>query len=94
MVTIATFVLAGRATSVPFTAVLTGPEQTATDNTTSGINLRRSPMAQLEILPDLALQAGSRLVEACIGLAVPARPIGPGRGGPERRRRPRPDGLA
>jgi hypothetical protein len=30
-------VLAGRATSVPFTAAITGPKRTATDNTTSGI---------------------------------------------------------
>jgi len=28
-------VIAGRATSVPFAAVLTGPERTATDNTTA-----------------------------------------------------------
>jgi hypothetical protein len=27
--------------------------------------------------PDLALQAGGQLVKACIGLAVPGRPIGP-----------------
>jgi hypothetical protein len=33
------------------------------------------------------------LVEACIGLAVPGGRSVPGRGGPERRRRPRPDGT-
>jgi hypothetical protein len=32
------FVLAGRATSVPFTAVLTGPKRTATDNTAAGVS--------------------------------------------------------
>ena len=29
--------LAGRATSVPFTAVLTGPKRTTTDNTTAAL---------------------------------------------------------
>jgi hypothetical protein len=38
----------------------------------------------------LCRPAGPRI--ACIGLAVPDRPIDPCRGGPERRRRPRPDG--
>ena len=44
-------------------------------------------------LPELALEAGgrSRLTSA---LAAPAGPSGPGgRAGPERRRRPRPDGT-
>jgi hypothetical protein len=41
-------------------------------------------------LADLALGAGGRLVDACIGLAVPGRPIGPCRAGLERRSRPRP----
>jgi hypothetical protein len=59
-----------------------------------GRDLRRLSSDQVTIILELALQAGSRLVEACIGLAVPGRPIGPGRGGPERQRRPRPDGLA
>jgi hypothetical protein len=33
------------------------------------------PFSQLTAAPDLALQAGSRLVKALIGLAVPGRPI-------------------
>jgi hypothetical protein len=42
----------------------------------------------------LPVQAGGQLVEACIGLAVPGRPIGPWSRGTERRRRPRPDATA
>jgi hypothetical protein len=37
---------------------------------------------------------GMQEVPACIGLAVPGRPIGPWSRRTERRRRPRPDGLA
>jgi hypothetical protein len=33
-----TVILAGRATSVPFTAVLTSPERTPTDNTTAAMS--------------------------------------------------------
>jgi hypothetical protein len=56
--------------------------------------LRRSSSGQVAILPDLALQARGRLVEACIGsLPCPAGRSVPGRGGPERRRRPRSDGT-
>ena len=66
----------GRATSVPFTTVPTGPQRTLTDNTTRGRELHRPLSPQVAILPDLALQARGRLVEACIGLAVPGRPIG------------------
>jgi hypothetical protein len=50
-------ILAGRATSVPFTAVLNGPERTTTDNHEAASTLRRSPPSQVTILPDLALGA-------------------------------------
>jgi hypothetical protein len=79
---------AGRATSVPFTAVLTGPQRTATDDTMAAITCPSSPHPQVSTLPDLALQAGGQ-VEACIGLAVPIRSLVRG---PERRRRARPTG--
>jgi hypothetical protein len=39
--------------------------------------LRRSSSPQVIGAPDLALGAGGRLVDACIGLAVPGRPIRP-----------------
>jgi hypothetical protein len=39
--------------------------------------LRVRPLALDDTLADLALGAGGRLVEACIGLAVPGRPIRP-----------------
>jgi hypothetical protein len=42
-----------------------------------GFHRCRSMSSQAAILPDLALQARGRLVEGCIGLAVPGRPIGP-----------------
>ena len=41
------------------------------------LDLHMSLPSQVTSLPDLALGAGGRLVEACIGLAVPGRPIGP-----------------
>ena len=85
----ATVVLIGRATTVPFTAVLTGPQQTIRDNATATSTCavacrRRSPPCSIwlckHVVNGLAL----------IGRA--GRPIRPRRGGPERRRRPRPDG--
>ena len=84
----ATVVLIGRATTVPFTAVLTGPQQTIRDNATATSTCavacrRRSPPCSIwlckHVVNGLAL----------IGRA--GRPIRPRRGGPERRRRPRPD---
>jgi hypothetical protein len=86
----ASVVLAGRATSVPFTAVTAGPQRTTTDNTTAATTLRRSPPPQVTILLDLALGAEGRVVEANIGAAGPADPV-LGRGGSERRRCLRPE---
>jgi hypothetical protein len=54
--------LTGRATSVPFTAVITGPSWTATDNITVAISCADSRLPKVAILLELALQAGSRLV--------------------------------
>jgi hypothetical protein len=50
--------------------------------------------SQVTLLPDLALQAGGRFSRRCDRpcRARPADPVA-GRGGPERRRRPRPDGT-
>jgi hypothetical protein len=42
-------VLTGRATSVPFTAVMTGPQRTTTDNTTAPLDQRRSLPSQVTI---------------------------------------------
>jgi hypothetical protein len=81
----------GRATAWHSQQSCTVPERTTTD-TTSSRELRRSPSSQVTAAPDLALGAGDQFVEACVGLAVPAGRSVPGRGGPERRRRPRPDG--
>jgi hypothetical protein len=53
--------LDGRATSVPFTAVLNGPHRTTTDNhgqPPSSLDLRRSPSSQVTAAPELALGAG------------------------------------
>jgi hypothetical protein len=70
--------------------VLSGQPRT----TPRRLHLHRSLPTQVTTLPDLALQAGSRLVKALIGLAVPGRPIQSlVAGGPERQRRPRPDGT-
>jgi hypothetical protein len=59
----------------------------------NGRDLRRSPFPKVTILPDLALQAGSRWSRLGSALPCPAGRSVPGRGGPERRRRPRPDGT-
>jgi hypothetical protein len=40
-----------------------------------GLDLRRSLPSQVTDRPDLALQAGGRTADACIGLAVPGRAI-------------------
>jgi hypothetical protein len=70
--------------------VLSGQPRT----TPRRLHLHRSLPTRVTTLPDLALQAGSRLVKALIGLAVPGRPIQSlVAGGPERQRRPRPDGT-
>src|SRR5215203_2650650 len=54
----------GRATTVPFTAVLIGPERTTTDNATAPSTCAAPPTSQVTTSPNLALQAGGRLVEA------------------------------
>jgi hypothetical protein len=84
-------VLAGRATHVPQAAVTSGIQRTVTVTS-------RRPVGWVHAA-DLGWGSGPKLhgrqgVTAGIGLAVPrpADPV-PGRGGPERRRRPRPDGL-
>jgi hypothetical protein len=49
-------------------------------------DLRRSTFSRVMILPDLALQAGGRALEACIGLAAPSQPES--QPGPRRGREP------
>jgi hypothetical protein len=62
---------------VAFTAVLHGPRADNHGQPQSSRELRRSPSSQVTAAPDLALGAGDQFVEACVGLAVPGRPIGP-----------------
>jgi hypothetical protein len=88
-----TVVLAGRATTVPFTAVLTGHQRTIADNATATSTCTRSLPSQVTSRADLALQAGGRWSRLASALPCPAGRSVPGRGGPERRRRPRPDGT-
>ena len=57
-------ILAGRATSVPFTAVTSGPQRTLTDNTTAGRDLCRSVPPQVTIVLELALGARGRRLPA------------------------------
>jgi len=57
-------VLAGRATSVPFTTVITGFQRTTTGQRQIRPKLRRSPLAQVKTLPDLALGARGRLTRS------------------------------
>ena len=59
----ANLVLAGRATSAPFTAVPTGPQRTVTDNADVHSTWSSVP-SQVTILLDLALGAGGRLARA------------------------------
>jgi hypothetical protein len=59
-------------------AIHSSPERSRADNhgqPRSSFDLRRSPSSRVTAAPDLALGAGDRLVEACIGLAVSGRPI-------------------
>ena len=86
-------VCAGRTTTVPFTTDASGPQRTPTDNPTAAMSCAVHSLAEVATPPDLALQAGGRWVDACIGLPCPAGRSVPGRGGPERRRRPRPEGT-
>jgi hypothetical protein len=62
-------------------AIHSGPDRSPADNhgqRRSSPDLRDFTPPQVTIPPpDLALGARGRLVEACIGLAVPGRPIGP-----------------
>jgi hypothetical protein len=51
-------VLTGRAISVPFTAVLNGPEWTPTDSAKVGATCTFGPIPKVATPPDLALQAG------------------------------------
>jgi hypothetical protein len=63
-----------------YRAIHSGPGWSPPDNhgqRHSGLDLRRFLPSQVTKRADLALQAGGQLVEACIGLAVPGRPIGP-----------------
>src|SRR6266508_1763478 len=64
-------ILAGRATSVPFTAVGTGPERTPRDNTTSAVSLRRSLLLQVAIL--LGLPWGQGVASPRLSSALPRR---------------------
>jgi hypothetical protein len=84
----------GRATTVPFAAVMVGPKRTTTVNTKATLTCAVPLPSQVTILPDLALQAGDRRSRPCLALPCPASRSGPKsvprRGGPKRRRRPRP----
>jgi hypothetical protein len=76
----------GRATSMPLAAVLTVPSGQQGQRK-GGLELHSSPTSQVMIAYELAWEQGSRLLavldletsgtwgEACIGLAVPGRPI-------------------
>jgi hypothetical protein len=66
----------GRATTVPLTAVMIGPERTTTDNATAPSTCAAPPTSQVTTSPNLALQAGDRW-SRCIRLTVPDRPIRP-----------------
>jgi hypothetical protein len=66
----------GRATTVPFTAVMIGPERTTTDNATAPSTCAAPPTSQVTTSPNLPLQAGDRW-SRCIRLTVPDRPIRP-----------------
>jgi hypothetical protein len=57
---------------MPFTEVLPGPERDNHGQHHRGHDLSRSPLTQVEILPDLAL-GGSRFAQALVGAAVPGR---------------------
>jgi hypothetical protein len=72
-------VLTGRATSVPFTAVMTSPERTATGQHQNDVDLRRSLPLQVTVPPDLALGAGGRFSR---GLHQPYRARAALRAGP------------
>jgi hypothetical protein len=84
--------LTGRATSMPFTAVPIGTQRSTTDNTQ-----RPRPALFPVLAGDESVRSGfaSRWsVRLASALPCPAGRSVPGRGGPERRRRPRPDGTA
>ena len=84
--------LTGRATSMPFTAVPIGTQRSTTDNTQ-----RPRPALFPVLAGDESVRSGfaSRwLVRLASALPCPAGRSVPGRRGPERRRRPRPDGTA
>jgi hypothetical protein len=61
-------ILAGRATSVPFTAVPNGPERTATDNYKASWTCAVHAFHQVTMLPELTLGAGGRVAMALIAL--------------------------
>jgi hypothetical protein len=81
-------ILDGRATSVPFTTVTTGPERTTTDNTMAAATCAASPPSQVTVPPDLALGAGGRWSKPASALPCPAGRSGPW---PQRTGAPHPD---
>jgi hypothetical protein len=90
----ATVVLTGRATTVPFTTDASGCKRTPTDNPTAAMTCAVRSLARWRSCPIWLCKqevGWSRLASA---LPCPAGRSVPGRGGPERRRRPRPDGTA
>jgi hypothetical protein len=62
-------VLVGRATTVPSTAVLAGLQRTTTETATASSTCDGRER-QVANLPDLALGAGGRFVQATIGVAA------------------------
>jgi hypothetical protein len=81
--------LTGRATSMPFTEVLTGVQRTTTDNATAPSTNTVPCFRRWRPGPELALGAGSRLLSLS-GPGVPSgrrrRPEGPGPGPSDRLR--------
>jgi hypothetical protein len=78
-----------------YRAIHSGLDRSPADNhgqRQNSFDLRRCPPSQVTISPDLALGAGGRWLGLASALPCPAGRSVPGRGGPERRWRPRPDG--
>jgi hypothetical protein len=71
----ASVILTDRATSVPFTAVLNGPERTTTDNHEAASTCAVSHPRTWQQRPNWLWEQGVGLAEACIGDGTPV--VGP-----------------
>jgi hypothetical protein len=70
-------ILAGRATSVPFTAFPTGTERTTTDNAKAASPSAVGFLRRSQSRPIWLWEQVVPLIEVCIGLGVPGRPADP-----------------